>query len=140
MRTTLLIIISLSTMLNANFTRNSTTSIIIDSDKKLEWQDSRIGDLVTWESAITMCETLSLGGHDDWQLPNINELKTIIDRNKVDPAIDNSFINIGDGNYWSSTSVKDDEYNAWVVDFRDGNLNDTSKSSENYVRCVRDGN
>ena len=138
MRTTLLIIIGLSTFLGADFSRDSTTDIVTDNDKALEWQDNNIIKSITWESAITTCETLSFGGHNDWQLPNINELKTIIDRNRADPAIANAFINIISANYWSSTSLKDDEYDGWVVDFSDGNVNVTSKASENYVRCVRD--
>lgn len=36
---------------------------------------------MNWAGAISICSGLSLAGKT-WRLPNINELKTIVDRNK----------------------------------------------------------
>ncbi len=56
-----------------------------------------------WADAKQYCEDLVLGGYDDWRLPNIDELETIIDYSRFDPAIDPVF-NCRSGNYWSSST------------------------------------
>ena len=65
-------------ILNADFTRDAATEVITDSVTQLEWQDDAIGSEVTWEGAISNCESLTLDG-GVWRLPNINELKTLVD-------------------------------------------------------------
>ena len=31
-----------------------------------------------WHDALAYCENLDLGGHDDWRLPNVKELQSIV--------------------------------------------------------------
>ncbi len=138
MRIILLILIGLSSLSLAEFTRDG--DIVTDTISKLQWQDNAIGSKMEWQKAIDYCEnTLTLGGHNDWRLPNINELKSIVDRNKYNPAIVNGFNNTSSGYYWSSTSNKGGSYNAWIVFFNSGGVNDFNKGSSNFVRCVRAG-
>ena len=42
-------------------------------------------------------------------------------------------------NYWSSTTNEDNSFNAWIVNFNNGNVNNNNKDNNNYVRCVRAG-
>jgi len=42
-------------------------------------------------------------------------------------------------NYWSSTTNRNNENNAWNVNFNNGNVNNNNKSNTNYVRAVRGG-
>ena len=35
---------------------------------------------ITWEEALAYCDNLVLAGHEDWRLPNINELQSIRDQ------------------------------------------------------------
>jgi hypothetical protein len=62
-----------------------------------------------WESALAVCADLSLGGADDWRLPNIKELQTIVDYGRLEPSLDPVFgfeQAAGTGAYtWSSTSM-----------------------------------
>ena len=138
MRRILLIMIGLSVSIWADFTRDSTTQIVTDTNTKLQWQDNESVSNKQTE-AIDYCEALTLGGYNDWRLPNQNELRTIVDRSKRNPAISSTFQNVVSNYYWSSSTVVGDEYYAWGVGFGNGNDDGYDKSYEYYVRCVRDG-
>ena len=136
MRVILLIMIGLS-LLQADFIK--TGDVVKDTVSKLEWQDNKIGSQTTWQGAIDRCEALVLNGHSDWRLPNINELKSLIDRSKSNPAIVEGFKNTSSNLYWSSTTFDSKGY-AWFVDFKGGNVYyHGGKGDSYYVRCVRDG-
>lgn len=109
--------------------------IVIDNVTKLQWQDDTDAKTVlkTWEDAKTYCSGLTLGGYSDWRLPSIQELLSIADLGKYNPAIDSTFQNVSSNGYWSSTST------AWYVGFDDGDDGWSNKSSSGYVRCVRAG-
>jgi len=139
MKKTLLILLGLSVLAQADFTRDNTTGIVTDSTTTLQWQDDVVGSTMVWEAAINHCETLNLGTYTDWRLPNFNELYYIADRTKRNPAMSSVFQSVVSDYYWSSTAVVDDEYGAWGVDFISGNGIRYVKSYGNYVRCVRDG-
>ena len=136
MRVILLIMIGLS-LLQADFSR--TGEIVKDSMSGLEFQDDAVGSRMKWEAAISHCEALTLGGHSDWSLPNVNELKSIADRSKVDPAIEDTFTNTNSDRYWSSTTYEGNKNDSWTVYFGSGYVGNDPKGSSNYVRCVRDG-
>ena len=125
----------------SNLNRNG--EIVTDGTTTLQWQDDAIvaSTKRSWDAAIDYCEnTLTLGGHDDWRLPNKNELLSIVDRSQDNPAIDDTvFVNTGSPFYWSSTSNTDSTYNAWYVDFRLGGSGYYSNDYFDYVRCVRGG-
>ncbi len=127
-------------ILSADFTR--TGELVQDTLTNLEWQDenSTKDDLKSWQEAISYCEDLSLGGKIDWRLPNKNELITIIDYTKNDPAIDVVFQYTASRAYWTSTSLEGYYDYAWVVYFYNGYsyANFKIESDDLYVRCVRD--
>ena len=122
---------------NASFSKSG--DIVTDSITKLQWQDNAVGDTMEWQEAITHCEGLSLSGYSDWRLPNINELRSIVDRDKYNPAIVSGFDNFSSSYYWSSTTYKDGSNYAWIVGFNDGYVGNGTKDYVKYVRCVRAG-
>ncbi len=108
---------------------NQTTGLI--------WQKTE-GGKRTWEGAIVYCENLILGGFEDWRLPDINELRSLVDRSKYNPAIDKIYFpDITPSVYWSSSTPPSHNDYAWFVSFHTGNVNNYSKSYSYYVRCVR---
>ena len=144
MKKILLITIGLSISLLAGttrFSRDDTTQIVTDSKTGLQWQDNEEANTVTktWIEAINYCENLTLGSHDDWRLPNFNELDSLADKSKSNPAISLVFQNVVSDYCWSSTTVVSDEDYAWGVDFDRGNDFWDDKSNSHYVRCVRAG-
>jgi len=140
MKTILLIMIGFSSFLTADFTRDA-NNIVTDSTTGLEWQDDSIGDKMNWIAAIDYCEGLTLGGHNDWRLPNINELISLVDDSKHNPSIDtNVFQNTSSENYWSSTTYAGDSGLSRTLFFEDGTqFHYLGKGLAYHVRCVRTG-
>jgi hypothetical protein len=94
----------------------------------------------TWEQALMYCENLTLAGHSDWRLPNRNELQSIVDYSRYNPAIDTTFFpDTVAAPYWSSTTRANDTSGAWYVSFYDGLVSIYSKYNDIYVRAVRGG-
>jgi len=97
----------------------------------------------TWQQALAECENFVLAGHSDWRLPNRNELQSIIDYSRYNPAIDTIyFSNTMSSGYWSSTTdayKTSDIYYAWLVHFDYGYVSNEYKNYNYYVRAVRSG-
>ena len=129
--------------LENDYSRNSISGIVADKTTLLMWQDNSIGAEMTWRDAINHCEASGVGGYDDWRLPNINELLSIVEYTQIAPSIDSVFQNTAVSHYyWSSTSsgLNNDWSKAWNVSFNTGIstiLN--NKKNDRYVRCVRGG-
>lgn len=121
------------------FIRDSSLEIVYDNNTKLIWQDNldskslRINHL----EAVSYCKNLKLAGFNDWRLPTLNELETIVDKNKYKPSINQVFQNTTIGFYWSSDIVKGLS-SAWYVRFDFGRIGNITTTSKNYARCVRD--
>ena len=124
--------------LHSDLSRDS-NGTVTDISTNLQWQDDITSVEKKWSEAIDYCEALSLGGQDDWRLPNRNELISIVDHSKSSPAIkENIFHNIASSNYWSSSSSASNSSNAWRVSFENSYVKVSRKTSSYYVRCVRD--
>jgi hypothetical protein len=103
----------------------------------LMWQKQDDATARTWDQALTYCAGLSLGGHADWRLPNIKELKSLADMTRHTLAIDPVFTGTQSSDYWSSTTAVSNATHAWLVHFFNGYLYNADKAVAGYVRCVR---
>ncbi|MGA1839503.1 MAG: DUF1566 domain-containing protein [bacterium] len=117
---------------------------VTDSLTGLMWtKDATLpGETKAWAEALAFCNDLVLAGHNDWRLPNIKELLSLIDYSKYDPALpsDHPFSGVVSGNYWSSTSYAGYPVNAWVVNLYFGDdYYYRRKSYRNLVWPVRSG-
>ena len=96
------------------------------------------GGTLDWEDAVDFAEALEFAGYDDWYLPEIKELETIVDYSAANPAIDpTAFPNCQSSYYWSSTTHAHFTDYAWFVYFYDGYVIYDAKTNEYYVRPVR---
>ncbi len=114
-----------------------------DAEMKAYFKDTNNGKVGNWEYSTQYCENLSLGGKNDWRLPNIYELTMLLDNTKSSYSIDSGlsinsgFQNIYTGYYWSSTTNTSVTSGSWAVNFDGSSDIFDSKSGSGYVRCVR---
>jgi len=104
----------------------------------------RPGGRSTWQVALSTVQALNAekpGGYQDWRLPNIRELESLVDLESHSPALPagHPFVNVQDA-YWSSTtSVYEPRY-AWTVYSQDGIVGVGFKPhADFYVWPVRNG-
>jgi hypothetical protein len=111
-----------------------------------------VNDRYTWAGAFTYVAALNaanFAGHNDWRLPNVKELQSIVNYQNVFPAVSSEFNDCSNGSctssvsyYWSSSSYANSPSYAWIVYFYDGNVDANFKSVSGdsyYVRAVRGG-
>lgn len=49
-----------------------------DPTTQLTWEVPQTPAACTWQAALDDCAALTACGHDDWRLPNIDELRTLV--------------------------------------------------------------
>ena len=137
------VLIGLSSFIYGDF--NKQNGVVTDSFTRLQWQDDYSDNeeeikSAPWIETFAYCENLTLAGQNDWRLPNINELSSIIDFTRKSPALNPIFEYIvPHGFYWSSTTIAGYSGNVWIVYFSNGRQGNYYKSDSLYVRCVRAG-
>jgi len=95
-----------------------------------------------WDVAGSYCNDLSWGGRDDWRLPDVRELRSLLDsRVATGPKIDlAAFPGFPEGDFWTSTQSAGDPTTTWRVQFSDGLLarpcNAHGSLCENLILCV----
>jgi len=121
---------------------------VTDTVTCLQWQkatmDTKNGvgpDTYNWQEALAASENLTLAGHSDWRLPDISELKPLVDFSGYNPAIDPVFASTTQSDsYWSSTTSAVEPTKAWQLSYYIGHRFIELKSDVRYVRAVRSGN
>ena len=124
-------------------------------DTGLIWQKEITPDIYTWQQALSYCENLILNNdgewtigtsnasgikYDDWRLPNVNELQSLMEHTLHHPSIDTAYFpETPSSDYWSSTTLARSPDYAWYANFSYGNVSSYGKSSSRYVRAVRGG-
>lgn len=111
-----------------------------DPKTGLEWQRQSPGEM-TWHEAQKYGESLSLDGKDDWRLPTLTELESLLDRSKARPEgrppMREEVPFRDELSYWSSTTFERGTKNAWIVMFDGAYVLSYYKSNSYFVRCVR---
>jgi hypothetical protein len=103
------------------------------------------GDPYTWQQGLAAAEALNAQnwlGHDDWRLPNVRELRSLVERACVQPGIDtNVFLNAPTAPAVLTSSTYPGFPSAvWVVGFDSGGyVAMFGKTLNHRVRLVRGG-
>ena len=133
--------------------------------KELNWSE-KASEKMFARDAIDYCENLSENGHNDWRLPTIGELRTLIQncegtetggtcgvtdtclsqndcKNKACDGCEDKTVQhskLGDkGLFWSSSFRPESSNNAWYIDFTYASVHGHSDGKK-LVRCVRNAN
>ncbi len=107
--------------------------------------DCTTGTITThnWQGALQIPQNLNALGYadyTDWRLPNIKELKSIVERQCYSPAINKTiFPSTASSYYWSSSPFADLSRNAWIVHFNYGGDGSYGRDNDGHVRLVRGG-
>jgi len=92
---------------------------VSDQATGLMWMQHDSGMSLNWIEALAFCENIGVASYDDWRLPTIKELNSIVDYSKGQgyPAINTTVFDITmvpdlDNNtwwpyFWSSTTILD---------------------------------
>lgn len=99
-------------------------------------------ELFDWQAALLAAGELNGGGgFDDWRVPNVKELMSLVERQCIRPAVNTRvFPALPRDGFWSSTTYNQTD-RAAMVDFGTGHNDQAQKTStrdSHYVRPVRE--
>jgi hypothetical protein len=96
-----------------------------------------------WDSLVNGSNSETLCGFDDWQVPDKNQLTTLLNLGQFAPTVDiEYFPQVSTSNsyrYWTSTPNAKNTDNAWFIAFDFGSVGNLSRSGAYGVRLVRFG-
>ena len=146
---------SVKKTINTNYSKNSIEKRVINSgDRYTAWDDFTVLDKKTgllwevksttasqnklyWFNAENHCDSLIHANRNNWHLPTIEELKTLL---SIQKSLNNGYINPEyfplniPFSYWSSTEGYG--HSGWYVDFDAGGDSAYDDSEKKYARCV----
>ena len=128
-------------------------SEVLDNKTGLTWQRCALGMFWdggtctgratghTYDDALAQSKTIARNSGKGWRLPNLDELKSIVDVNRTHPSIDTTaFPGTPPVNswFWTSTSHDGSSYHNSNVFFGYGTVGKSSHDvDDNRVRFVR---
>lgn len=126
-------VITYSSSNNSVATVNSTTGGVTGVVTGLSWQQS-----------LNQVNIINNGsdyaGFNDWRLPNIEELRSLVNRNRQSPNINSTtFSNVDNVNYWSNTPHKNSN-SAYSIHFNYGDDAINLRNDNAKARLVRNIN
>ncbi|MEY4185605.1 MAG: hypothetical protein RIT02_639 [Planctomycetota bacterium] len=118
--------------------QKNTDSTVTDQITGLVWQQQLNSQAMTWEQAQQYCSELVLGGHSDWRLPTIRELRSISDDRLAQPSLNPDIFSGADSiPCWSATTQMNRPERAWYTDFTSGLVTYRDKTEHMRVLAVR---
>ena len=110
--------------------------VVFDPSTNLLWQKGSV-PANSWKDALAYCQNLEYAGYSDWRLPNKNELVTLVDYSKADPA--SSFPGMVSETLLTSTfkAAYGGADDPLVIDMKDGMIKEYYSYKDVSLICVR---
>ena len=127
---------------------NNEDGTVTDNLTGLIWtRNANLYEGTDWSQALSNCSDCNVGDYNDWRMPNVKELQSLIDYGEESSALpaDHPFDNVQtesdefEDGYWSSTTYAHLSDDAWSVYFDTGIVDGDVKSSKHHVWPVRGG-
>ncbi len=114
---------------------------VYDAETDLTWLAEPVGAgaRYNWKAALEACAAVRMFGKSDWRAPTIQELLSIVDYDRSDPAVDTAFFKGPHDWTWSSTEAKSLAGLAWFVYLDGGYSGRDYQTNDFLVRAVRSG-
>lgn len=111
--------------------------VIYDALTDLVWTPETAREYI-WGEALAYCEGLEYGGARNWRLPDVNELFTLVNFRKFQPATDFP-VSHDTPVFWSSTSEHGAPFRAKYVYVGWGEGSYGDKERDLQILCITDG-
>jgi formylglycine-generating enzyme required for sulfatase activity len=110
---------------------------VLDPNTHLTWQRALDPASFAWTDAQAYCASVAANG-GGFRLPSMNELMTLVDVTRMDPAIDTAvFPETPSDFFWSSSPGANSAQTAWGVNFNKGSAATSLVDFTSRVRCLR---
>lgn len=138
----------------SRYTINAAMVTVTDNQTQLMWARCSQGQTfnvgtggcegsaseLNWQGALASAAQSSLANYNDWRLPNIKELASLVEMACYSPAINEEvFPNTASSSFWSSSPSANHGDGAWGVSVGSGDDNTRNKGGGSHVRLVRGG-
>jgi Protein of unknown function (DUF1566) len=124
-----------------------------DKDGSYVWSGCCALDTIwDWLQDVNAEGGTGFAGHNDWRIPNVKELQSLVSYGRLSPAVEPalhaacapnctsaSCSCTGSVTYWSSSTYLVNPGRAWLVSFSDGSVSSNDKTYDLQVRAVRGG-
>lgn len=109
-----------------------------DNQTGLVWEQAPDLEHDVWSRSVERCTTKTVAGKQGWRAPTIQEMKTLVDPSRKDPALPlgHPFANIKSAIFWTATPHPTDDIVAWQVSFFSGEPVTDQKSGTRRIWCV----
>lgn len=97
-------------LINMPFFTINGDGTVTDTVTGLMWQQTDGGEM-TYENALIYCDTMTLGGYTDWQLPTDQEAYSILNHQRTNPAIDITVFTPTAAEYWWTANLQYNDSN-----------------------------
>lgn len=113
----------------------------------LMWTTNTLGHQ-NWSAALAICQSLTTGGYDDWRLPSVLELESLVDFGKTGPDVllpdGHPFSGVVrsssyDSHYWTGTTFPGNSGEAYKVSFQNGQTYAYTKGGPGAIFVCRGG-
>ena len=121
-------------ILNMYKLKDNGDGTVTDPNTILMWTQKPSKEM-QWSATANYCANLNVGGHEDWRVPSLKELLTLVSYDRQ-PALDEIF-NEPEGYLWSKSQSFGASRSAWALNAFRGQTLERSMTEKCQVLAVR---